>query len=144
VMRSAPPLPSAHGETMKWSALGGVLWVLGTGVGTAYLTRQNTSRHPPIYWLLGIAALLPPGMIAFAGLLGSVTGPRPEKILTAAWILSSSAALLGVIVTDALLKRFGESGRGHRPLTSWLRGIVALLPGWAIAFLVLMLKTTGR
>jgi len=127
-----------------WSILTGLLGVLGTGGATAYLSRQKSSRDRTIYWLLGIAALLPAWLIAFLDLLARSTGPRPEKALIAAWILSSSVALLGVILTDGALRRLRESGRDPRPETSWLLGVVALLPGWAIALLVLMLKTTGR
>lgn len=127
-----------------WSILAGLLGVLGTGVATAYLSRRNSSRRGAIYWLLGIAALLPAWLIAFLDLLGRSTGPRPERASIAAWILSSSVALLGVIVTDAAVKRLRESGRGHRPLTCWLLGVLALLPGWGIALLGLIAKPTGQ
>ncbi len=129
---------------IKWSVLAGVLGVLGTGVGTAYLSRQKSSRDRTIYWLLGIAAFLPAWLIAFLDLLARSSGPRPEKALIAVWIFSSSLALLGVIVTDAALKRLHESGRGHRPLTCWLLGVLALLPGWGIAFLGLLAGTAGK
>lgn len=129
---------------IKWSVLAGVLGVLGTGVGTVYLSRQESSGRQGIYWLLGIAALLPAWLIAFLDLLARSSGPRPEKALIASWILSSSLALLGVIVTDAALKRLHESGRGHRPLTCWLLGVLALLPGWGIALLGLLAGTAGK
>ena len=127
-----------------WSILAGLLGVLGTGVAAAYLSRRNSSRQGAIYWLLGIAALLPAWLIAFLDLLGRSTGPRPERASIASWILSSSVALLGVIVTDAAVKRLRESGRGHRPLTYWLLGVLALLPGWGIALLGLIAKPTGQ
>ena len=125
----------------EWSILTGLLGVLGTGLTTAYLSRWNSSRGGTIYWLLGIAALLPAWLIAFLDLLGRSSGPRPNKASIAAWILSSSVALLGVILTDGALRRLRESGRDHRPVTCWLLGVVALLPGWAIALLGLILKT---
>ena len=129
---------------IKWSVLAGVLGVLGTGVGTVYLSRQESSGRQWIYWLLGIAALLPAWLIAFLDLLARSSGPRPEKALIAAWILSSSVALLGVILTDGALRRLRESGRDPRPVTCWLLGVVALLPGWGIALLGLLAGTAGK
>lgn len=120
---------------ITWSVLAGVLGVLGTGVGTVYLSRQESSGRQGIYWLLGIGALLPAWLIAFLDLLGRSSGPRPNKASIASWILSSSAALLGVIVTDAALKHLRESGRDPGPVTCWLLGVVAFLPGWGIALL---------
>ena len=129
---------------IKWSILAGLLGVPGTWFGTAHLARRRSDQRPEIHWLLGIAALLPAWLIAFLGLLGLSTGPRPEKALIASWILSSSVALLGVIVTDAVLKRLRESGRNRRPVTYWLLGVAALLPGWGIALLGLVLTATGK
>ena len=127
-----------------WSILAGVVGLVGSWLATAYLARRQSQPRPELYWVLGIVALLPPWLTAFMGLLGRASGPRPEKILTGAWILSSSAALLGVILTDAVLRRLRESGRDHKPLTYWILGVLALLPGWGIALLGLLLKSTGR
>jgi hypothetical protein len=124
-----------------WSILAGLLGVLGTGAATAHLSRWNSARGGTTYWLLGIAALLPAWLIAFLDLLGRSSGPRPNKASIASWILSSSAALLGVIVTDTALKHLRESGRDPGPVTCWLLGVLAFLPGWGIALLGLMLKT---
>ena len=129
---------------ITWSVLAGVLGVLGTGVGTAYLSRGSVERPPTLYWLLGIAALLPAWLIAFLDLLGRASGPRPEKAFIAAWILSSSSALLGVIVTDAVVKRLRESGRAHRSVTPWLLGAAAFLPAWGIALFALAMSPAGR
>ena len=124
-----------------WSILAGLLGVLATGVAMAFLSRHDSSRPRTIYWLLGMAALLPAWLIAFLDLLGRSSGPRPEKASSAAWILSSSAALLGVILTDVTLRRLRESGRDPGAVTCWLLGVLALLPGWGIALLGLILKT---
>ena len=129
---------------ITWSLLAGILGVLGTWLGTVLLTRRQSTRWQEIYWLLGIAAFLPAWLIAFLDLLGRSSGPRPEKALIASWILSSSAALLGVILTDGALKRLRESGRDPRPMTCWLFGVVVLLPGWGIALLGLLVKTRGQ
>ena len=129
---------------IKWSVLAGVLGVLGTGVGTTYLSRGSVDRPPTLYWLLGIAALLPAWLIAFLDLLTRSSGPRPEKALIGAWILSSSSALLGVIVTDAVVKRLRESGRDHRSVIFWLLGAAALLPAWGIALFALSMAWTPK
>ena len=127
-----------------WSIFAGVLGLLVSRLAMAYLAPPQSKRPPELYWFLGIAALLPAWLTAFMGLLTLASGPRPEKILTAAWVLSSSAALLGVITTDAVLRRLRESGRDHKPLTYWILGILALVPGWGIALLGLLLKSPGR
>jgi len=98
-----------------WSILAGVLGVLATELIAGYLGSQRISRGGTIYWLLGILALLPAWLIPFLDLLARTSGPRPEKALIAAWMLSSSSALLGVIVTDAVLKCVGESERDQCP-----------------------------
>jgi len=123
-----------------WSILAGSLGVLGTWLGTAWLARREFHRRPWSYWLLGIGALLPAWLIAFLSLLGRSSGPRPAKASIASWVLSSSVALLGVIVTDVVLTRLRESGRDHPPLIYWLLGVLALLPAWAIALLGLMVQ----
>lgn len=83
-------------------------------------------------WALGLAALLPAWLIAFLGLMGS--SPIGRRIpLEIAFLLSSAAALLGVIVTDAVVRRLSEPARPHRPLTYWLLGVAALVPAWGIA-----------
>lgn len=127
-----------------WSILAGVVGLLASRLAMAYLAQPQSKRPAELYWFLGIAALLPAWLTAFMGLLGRASGPRPEKILTGAWILSSSAALLGVILTDAGLRRLRESGRDHKPLTYWILGVLALVPGWGIALLGLLLKSTAR
>jgi hypothetical protein len=129
---------------ITWSILTGVLGVVGTWLGTAYVTSRKFDQRPEIYWLVGIAALLPAWLIAFLGLLGLSTGPRPEKALAVSWIVSSSIALFGVIVTDTVVRRLRASGRDHRPMTYWLLGLVALLPGWGIALLVLLARTSQK
>jgi len=120
-----------------WSILFGLLGVLGTGGGMAYLTRRKANPRPELSWFLGITALLPAWLIAFLDLLGRSSGPRPEKALSLSWILTSSVALLGVIVTDQVLKRLRESRRDRRPVTFWLLGVAALLPAWGIALFAL-------
>ncbi len=120
-----------------WSILAGLLGILGTGVAMASLTRREASPRPEIPWLVGIAALFPAWLLAFLDLLGRSSGPRPEKVLSLSWILTSSVALLGVIATDQIVKRLRESGRTRHPGIYWLLGVVALLPAWGIALFAL-------
>lgn len=119
------------------SVLAGVLGVLGTGGGMMWFARRQSPRGPIFYWVLGLAALLPAWLIGFVGLLGSSMGERPEPSLSVPFILSSSAALLGVILTDAAVGRLRGSVRERRPVTYWLLGVIALLPAWGIALLSL-------
>lgn len=129
---------------MKWSVLAALLGVVGTGIGTVQLLGRNSPHRPEAYWLLGMSALLPAWLIAFLGVVGRSTGARPEKALTVSWILSSSAALLGVIITDAALRRLGESGRGRHPVTLWILGVVTLLPALGVALIALSMTATAR
>lgn len=117
-----------------------LLGVLATGLGVAHRARRQSKQRPEVSWLLGIAGLLPAWLIAFMTLLGRSSGARPEKSLSLSWILSSAAALLGVILTDAVLRRLRESGHDLHPLTSWLLGAAALLPAWGIALIALSLQ----
>jgi hypothetical protein len=128
----------------EWSILAGLVGVPAALAAVPYIARRESTQRPEIPWLLGIAGLLPAWLIAFLGLLGRSSGPRPEKALTLPWILSSSAALLGVIITDAVLRRLRETGGGPRPLTSWLLGAAALLPAWGIALIALSLTGPAR
>lgn len=129
---------------ITWSVLAGLVGTVASWLATAQIARRRTRLRPEIPWLLGIVALLPAWLVAFVALLGRATGPRPEKALSVAWILSSSAALLGVILTDTALKGLRRSGRADRPVTCWLLGVAALAPGWGIALLGLMVRAAGR
>jgi cytochrome c oxidase assembly factor CtaG len=111
------------------------LGLLGTWLGLKGLSRRQSPPGPTLAWTLGLAALLPAWLLSFVGLLGPSTGERPEPSLAMAFILSSSAGLLGVILSDAAVRRLGNSEREHRSDTYWLLGVVALLPAWVIALL---------
>ena len=126
----------------KWSVLIAVLGVATTAALVVHLGRRTSHGNPVWYWVLGLAGLLPGWLIAFLGLLGTVPAEgRPEPSASASWILSSAAALLGLILSDAGLRRLRESGRYHRPVTYWLVGLLAFLPAWGIALLGLALTT---
>jgi hypothetical protein len=61
-----------------------------------------------------------------------------------AFIGSSSVPLVGVIVTDIVVRHLRQSGRAHRPVIYWLLGVAAILPGWGIALLALSVNVVGH
>lgn len=122
-------------SAMAWSVVTGGLGVLVTWLITAYLARRRRLLNPVLSWVLGLAALAPAWLIAFVGLLGPSPIVGSEPSLKVAFIFSSSAALLGFIVSDAVARRLRASGREHGAPTYWLLGVAALGPAWAIALL---------
>jgi len=120
---------------ITWSLLAGVVGLLGTWTLIAYRARRKPPSGPVFYWVLGLVALLPAWLIGFLGLLGPSPVGRPELSVEVPFILSSSTALLGVILTDAAVRRLRGSGREHRPVTYWLLGVAAFAPAWCIALL---------
>ena len=85
-------------------------------------------------WALGLVGLVPAWLITFVALLGSSPAPRLPVWSAAAWIASSSAALIGTIVTEALVRSASESG-GRPRARYWTYGLAALLPAWLISIL---------
>jgi len=128
----------AEEAVTTWSVLIGVLGVFGTGALAAHLSRRTSQRDPVRYWVLGLFALLPAWLIAFVSLLGASTGRPSEGALHIFWILSSSAALLGVIVTDAAVRPVRKPGGAPRPMVAWLLGVAAFFPAWGLALLGLV------
>lgn len=114
------------------------LGVVATGLATARLARRTSPPAPRVFWLLGLAAPVPAWVAAFVGLMGpsAVTQPTPAQRI--AFILSSAAGLLGVILTDRLLEDRRATGRALAPRTSWLLGLAATGPAWLIAWVALL------
>lgn len=131
-------------EIAKLSIFAALLGLVAIGFGTVLLSRRESPLRPETHWFLGIAALLPAWLIAFLGLIGLSTSPGTGKASSLLWILSSAAAVLGVIFTDAALRRLREMGRAQRPSIPWFLGVVALLPGWGIALFGLLVRTPGK
>ncbi len=115
------------------SILLGIIGVIGTGLVIAYLRRRESSPSPGRYWLIGLAALLPAWLISVLALLGNLTDRSSETPLPPSVLLSSTAALLGVIVTDWAVRRLHGKGPARSPNLYWLLGVIAFLPAWAIA-----------
>lgn len=116
---------------IHWSLVTGLVGVVAARLGTARLDRRGLTRQPEVFWALGLAALLPAWLITFIGLLGSARDGRPGRSL----LLSVAAALLGVIVTDARVRRLRQAGGSCQAARYWRLGVWALLPAWAIALL---------
>jgi hypothetical protein len=115
----------------------------GLGLAVTFLVERALRRRgvegPPIRpWLLGLCALGLAWVIALIGLLdvvgASATG-RPRTL----FLMPSAAGLLGVIASDALLRRLDATGRPPGWLLRWLLGVAALAPSWAL-LLVLLLR----
>lgn len=127
------------------SILVGALGIAVTRALVAYLSRQTPPRKPVWYWLLGLAGLLPAWLVAFLGLLKTAPAAgRPDLSSSVSWIVSSAAALLGLILSDAGLRRLHETGGAHRPWMYWLVGLLAFLPAWGIALLGLAMNRLGK
>lgn len=128
---TAPPGGRYGQEMGRASIVAALVGVLGTLVGM--LRLRTSGGSPYLYWTLGLVALLPAWLIAFLGVLGPSIIGRPESGVP--FISSSSAALVGTIVSDALVRRLRDSARPHGPVTYWLLGLGALGPAWGIALL---------
>ena len=115
-----------------------VIGLIGVGVsraGTRRLVRQAPNVDAHVYWVLGLLGLLPAWLVAFLGLLGSSPAGRLRGWSEAAFILSSAAALIGVIITEALIRRAGESDWERDRATYWRYGVASLVPAWVISLL---------
>jgi cytochrome b561 len=128
---------------IAWSALIGLVGALATWGAMRSLGARESNQRPHLHWSLGLAAPLPAWLIAFVGLLGASPTGRPEASLSASFILhlSSSVALIGIILSDWAVRRLRESGRAYRSVTYWLLGGAALVPAWGIALLGLIWTT---
>lgn len=125
---------------MIWSVLAAAVGICGTGALVARADTRSPQWSPERYWLLGMAALFFAWLIAFLGLLSLGTQAVPKGVV----IGTSVAPLLGAIVTDTLVRRLRETGRQRRPVTFWLLGIAALLPGWGLGLVAMVGYTVAH
>jgi hypothetical protein len=122
---------------LLWSVMVGILGVCGTGVWVTYLSRQRTQYGLQWYWFYGLVALFPAWLVACLSLLTPPSGGG-QVFLPTAVFLSSAAGLLGVVGTDAVVRRLQATARTRRPVLYWLLGVASLFPGWAIALFGLL------
>lgn len=124
-----------------------MMWIVGTSLVLAFLgvvaTRTAVAnlaagapeRDPHVYWVLGLVALLPAWLVPFVALMGSAPTPRVYLSWAIPWALSSSAALVGAIVSEAAVRRgVGASGPSS-PARCWRLGAVWFAPAWVITLL---------
>ena len=130
-------------EMIYWSVVAALVGLLGTWFGMTHLNRPESHRPPEVYWVLGLAALCPAWLIAVLGLLGRTKGRFPDVSVAAWWILSGAAALLGVMVTDAMVRRLRESGEPYPPARYWVVGVGSFFPAWCIAMLGVLWTRPG-
>jgi hypothetical protein len=98
-----------------------------SAAATFYLRPQ-----PRAAWLLGLTALFPAWLSAFLTLIDPASRSAVDIPLPPRALLSSGAALLGIIGTDYLLRK---SAGAMKALNAWLIGVAALLPAWLTAAL---------
>lgn len=125
-------------EMILWSVVAGLIGVLGTWFGVVLLGRPESPRPPEVYWLLGMASLCPAWLITVVGLLGRMSGRFPDMSVAAWWIMSGATAILGVILTDAMVRRLRESGQLYPPARYWLVGLETFFPAWCLALMGLL------
>ena len=122
-----------------WSVAAGVIGICETGAFAGRAASRSANWTPERYWLLGMAALFPAWLIAFLAVL-SLETVVPKGVV----MVTSVAPLLGAIVTDAVVRHLRASGRERRPVTYWLLGVAAVLPGWGIGLLALARFVVGH
>lgn len=125
---------------ITWSVVAAALGICGTGAFVADPNSQWPRQSPERCWFLGMAALFPAWLIAFLGVLAPAGGSMPRFVL----ISASSTPLLGIIITDMVIRRVREGNKVRRPVTYWFLGVAAILPGWGIALLALTLIGTTQ
>lgn len=122
----------------NWTVVIGILGICGTWAWMAHDTRQRDIEKPQRYWMMGLAGILPAWFVAFIGLLGAPTRQGVNVSLPVAALFSSGVGLLGIVLTDAAVRRLHTSGRARRPAIYWFLGVVALVPAWCIALFDLL------
>jgi hypothetical protein len=115
----------------------------GLGLAVSFLVERALRRRgveePAIRpWLLGLLGLVLAWVIALIGLL-EVVGTSPTGRPRTLFLLPSAVGLLGVIASDALLRRLDAGARPPDWRRRWLLGVAALAPSWLL-LLVLLLR----
>jgi hypothetical protein len=118
---------------ISWSAGLALIGLVATRLLVTWVARRDRRPGPHVYWAMGLAAFFPAWLVVFVALLGSVS--LEPGLTNRIWVLSSALGLLGVIATDAAVRRLAESGRTRSPVTYWLAGVAAFVPAWLISLL---------
>jgi hypothetical protein len=84
-------------------------------------------------WLVGLGAFAPAWLVEFVRMIDAAEAPTAGSRLP--FVGAVGLAILGVIVTDAIVRRLGESPRRRPALVHWLLGVGALGPAWLLALL---------
>ena len=118
---------------IRWSILIGTLGILATAGVMTYLNKRKARPVVEYSWLLGLAALAPAWLVAVLSLLGNTAVEVIDTPLPRSVLITSAAALLGVIFTDFLNRRLLAGDNRPGSTTLWLLGVVAFVPSWIIA-----------
>jgi len=122
------------------SLVAAALGVLASGLVLAHLGRRPEGPEPSLAWLLGLLGVLPGWVVAFVGLLGAAEAPvGPIRL---AFVGSSAGGLVGVILTDVLVRRLRAAGPPRPVVTYWLLGLLAMTPAWLVT--LVGLAAAGR
>ena len=116
-----------------WSILIGIFGIIGTAGVLNYLKRREYPKVVECSWLVGLAALAPACLLAVLSLLGNTATDVIDTPLPRSVLITSAAALLGVIFTDYFNRRLLASDNRPGSTTLWLLGVVAFVPSWIIA-----------
>ena len=115
------------------SVVVGFIGVIGTAGTLVFLNRRDNVPMVEYAWLLGLAALAPACLLAVLSLLGNTAVEVIDTPLPRSVLITSAAALLGVIFTDYFNRRLLASDNRPGSTTLWLLGVVAFVPSWIIA-----------
>lgn len=110
----------------------GLAGLLGTWALKSFLRGRISAWGPHHAWFLGIAALFPSWLFLFLGMIQAPTPETADVPLPPRAILSSGTALLGIIATEYLVRR-SQKSESFGDATSWILGVVALVPAMFIA-----------
>ncbi len=115
------------------SVVVGFIGVIATAGTLVFHSRRGNFQVVEYAWLLGLAALAPAWLMAVLSLLGNTPAEVIDTPLPRSVLITSAAALLGVIFTDVLNRRLLAKDNRGGSTTLWLLGVVAFLPAWIIA-----------
>ena len=113
----------------------GALGLIATRTAVTNLAAGAHERDPHVYWTLGLVALLPAWLVPFVALMGTAPTPRVYLSWAIPWALSSSAGLIGAIVSEAAVRRGVGTSAPRPPARCWQLGVVWFVPAWVIALL---------